>query len=171
MLSVAQSTRHVDRGVAEESLQRRVVRFDAGGDDHYDVASAFIKSIRGLTLMPPFTGSPECLNPVKILDSSPDAWSLPHRKTLGTPTLCAGCRHSGLPGHETIGMPECRINLAQATTYLASAAKSNASYVAVDAALADIRSQSVIPVPIAFARWPLCGGGATGAWSRLQVSA
>ncbi len=45
-------------------------------------------------------------------------------------------------------MPECRINLAQATTYLACAPKSNASYAAIDAAIADVRSNSLVPVPM-----------------------
>ncbi|HIK93876.1 MAG TPA: replication-associated recombination protein A, partial [Planctomycetes bacterium] len=47
VLSVAATTKKVDRTVAQESLQKRVIRFDPNGDDHYDVASAFIKSIRG----------------------------------------------------------------------------------------------------------------------------
>ena len=47
VLSVAATTKNVDRTVAQESLQKRVIRFDPNGDDHYDVASAFIKSIRG----------------------------------------------------------------------------------------------------------------------------
>ena len=49
---------------------------------------------------------------------------------------------------EFIGLPECRIPLAQAVTYIATAPKSNASYVAIDAALEDVRSQRVIPVPM-----------------------
>ena len=49
---------------------------------------------------------------------------------------------------ETIGMPECRINLSQATTYLACAPKSNAAYKAIDAALNDVRTQTVLPVPM-----------------------
>jgi putative ATPase len=49
---------------------------------------------------------------------------------------------------ETIGMPECRINLAQATTYLACCPKSNAAYAGIDAALADVRQNSVLPVPM-----------------------
>ena len=49
---------------------------------------------------------------------------------------------------ETIGMPECRITLAQATTYLACAPKSNAAYKAIEAALLDVRTNSVLPVPM-----------------------
>jgi putative ATPase len=49
---------------------------------------------------------------------------------------------------ETVGMPECRINLAQAVTFLACAQKSNAAYTAIDAALADVRQNSILPVPM-----------------------
>jgi putative ATPase len=149
VLSVAKTTRKVDRDVAQESMQRRVVRYDAGGDDHYDVASAFIKSIRGsdpdaalywLARMLEAGEDPRFIARRLVISASED---IGNADPLGLPIATAAFQAT-----ETIGMPECRINLAQATTYLACAPKSNASYLAIDAALADVRNQSILPVPM-----------------------
>lgn len=148
-LSVSRTTRHVDRAVAEESMQRRVVRFDPTGDDHYDVASAFIKSIRG--------SDPDAALYwlARMLESGEDPRFIARRLVIAASEDIGNADPMGLPiataayqATETIGMPECRINLAQATTYLACAPKSNASYVAIDAAIADVRSNSLVPVPM-----------------------
>lgn len=149
VLSVAQSGRPVDETIAQESLQRRVVRYDAGGDDHYDVASAFIKSIRGsdpdaalywLARMLEAGEDPRFIARRLVISASEDIGNAdPVAIMVATAAYQAT---------ETIGMPECRINLAQATTYLACAEKSNASYLAIDAALNDVRSKSVLPVPM-----------------------
>jgi putative ATPase len=149
VLSVAKTTRKVDRDVAQESMQRRVVRYDAAGDDHYDVASAFIKSIRGsdpdaalywLARMLEAGEDPRFIARRLVISASED---IGNADPLGLPIATAAYQAT-----ETIGMPECRINLAQATTYLACAPKSNASYLAIDAALADVRNQSILPVPM-----------------------
>lgn len=148
-LSVSRTTKHVDRAVAEESMQRRVVRFDPTGDDHYDVASAFIKSIRG--------SDPDAALYwlARMLESGEDPRFIARRLVIAASEDIGNADPMGLPiataayqATETIGMPECRINLAQATTYLACAPKSNASYVAIDAAIADVRSNSLVPVPM-----------------------
>ena len=148
-LSVSRTTRHVDRAVAEESMQRRVVRFDPTGDDHYDVASAFIKSIRG--------SDPDAALYwlARMLESGEDPRFIARRLVIAASEDIGNADPMGLPiataayqATETIGMPECRINLAQATTYLACAPKSNASYVAIDAAIVDVRSNSLVPVPM-----------------------
>lgn len=149
VLSVAKTTKQVDRDVAQESMQRRVVRYDAAGDDHYDVASAFIKSIRGsdpdaalywLARMLEAGEDPRFIARRLVISASED---IGNADPLGLPIATAAYQAT-----ETIGMPECRINLAQATTYLACAPKSNASYTAIDAALADVRNQSILPVPM-----------------------
>lgn len=148
-LSVASTTQHVDRQVAQESLQKRVIRFDPNGDDHYDVASAFIKSIRG--------SDPDASLYwlARMLESGEDPRFIARRLVISASEDIGNADPQGLliataafQATETIGMPECRINLAQATTYLACAPKSNASYTAIDAALHDVRTQSVLPVPM-----------------------
>jgi putative ATPase len=148
-LSVARTTKLVDRSVAEESMQRRVVRFDPSGDDHYDVASAFIKSIRG--------SDPDAALYwlARMLESGEDPRFIARRLVISASEDIGNADPMGLPiataawqATETIGMPECRINLAQATTYLACAQKSNASYAAIDAALADVRQNTLVPVPM-----------------------
>lgn len=149
VLSVEQTTKHVDVETARESLQKRVVRFDPGGDDHYDVASAFIKSIRG--------SDPDAALYwlARMLESGEDPRFIARRLVISASEDIGNADPQGLliatatfQATETIGMPECRINLAQATTYLACAPKSNAAYKAIDAALNDVRTQSVLPVPM-----------------------
>ena len=149
VLSVEQTTKHVDLEVAKESLQKRVVRFDPGGDDHYDVASAFIKSIRG--------SDPDAAIYwlARMLESGEDPRFIARRLVISASEDIGNADPTGLivataayQATETIGMPECRINLAQATTYLACAPKSNAACKAIDAALHDVRNQTVLPVPM-----------------------
>lgn len=148
VLSVAQTTSHVDVDVARESLQRRVLRFDPAGDDHYDLASAFIKSIRG--------SDPDAALYwlARMLEAGEDPRFIARRLMISASEDIGNADPMGLlvasaayQATETIGMPECRINLAQATTWLACAPKSNAAYRAVDAALEDVRNRSVLPVP------------------------
>ncbi|GAB5444756.1 MAG: replication-associated recombination protein A [Fuerstiella sp.] len=148
-LSVADGTRHVTLEVAQESLQKRVLRFDPSGDDHYDLASAFIKSIRG--------SDPDASLYwlARLLESGEDPRFIARRLVIAASEDIGNADPQGLliataafQATETIGMPECRINLAQATTYLACAHKSNASYTAIDAALDDVRNKTVLPVPM-----------------------
>ncbi len=149
VLSVSRTTRIVDATVAEESMQRRVLRFDPTGDDHYDVASAFIKSIRG--------SDPDAALYwlARLLESGEDPRFIARRLVIAASEDIGNADPMGLPiataawqATETIGMPECRINLAQATTYLACAPKSNASFLAIDAAIADVRQNTLVPVPM-----------------------
>ena len=149
VLSVAASTKVVDDEVARESVQQRILRYDPAGDDHYDVASAFIKSIRGsdpdaslywLARMLESGEDPRFIARRLVIAASEDIGNAdPQALLIATAAFQAT---------ETIGMPECRINLSQATTYLACCPKSNASCVAIDAALQDVRSQTVLPVPM-----------------------
>jgi putative ATPase len=149
VLSVAATTRVVDVAVAAESLQRRVIRFDPAGDDHYDLASALIKSLRGsdpdaslywLARMLESGEDPRFIARRLVIAASEDIGNADPRALL--------IATAAFQATETIGLPECRINLAQAVTYLACAPKSNASYTAIDAALDDVRHRTLVPVPV-----------------------
>jgi putative ATPase len=149
VLSVARTTKLVDQAVVEESLQRRVIRFDPTGDEHYDVASAFIKSIRG--------SDPDAALYwlARMLESGEDPRFIARRLVIAASEDIGNADPRALPlavaawqAVETVGMPECRINLAQAVTFLACAPKSNAAYAAIDAALADVRQNTILPVPM-----------------------
>lgn len=122
--------------------------FDKGGNRHYDVISAFIKSMRGsdpqaaihwLAVMIDGGEDPVFIARRLVIFASEDVGNAdPTALTLAT---------SALHSISQIGMPEARIILAQATTYLASTYKSNAAYLAIDEALEFVRSQATIHVP------------------------
>lgn len=122
--------------------------FDKGGNRHYDVISAFIKSMRGsdpqaaihwLAVMIDGGEDPVFIARRLVIFASEDVGNAdPTALTLAT---------SALHAIANIGMPEARIILAQATTYLASTYKSNAAYLAIDQALEYVRSQATIQVP------------------------
>lgn len=136
----------VDLLVAQESIQKKAVHY--GDDEHYDAASAFIKSIRGsdpdaaiywLARMLEAGEEPRFIARRIVIAASEDIGNA-DPQALVVAMAAANAT-------EFVGLPECRINLAQAVTYLATAPKSNASYIAVDAALDDVRSKRVLPVP------------------------
>ena len=122
--------------------------FDKGGNRHYDVISAFIKSMRGsdpqaaihwLAVMIDGGEDPVFIARRLVIFASEDVGNAdPTALTLAT---------SALHSISQIGMPEARIILAQATTYLASTYKSNAAYLAIDHALEFVRGQATINVP------------------------
>lgn len=138
-----------DLAVAQESIQKKAIVYDASGDQHYDVASAFIKSMRGsdpdaavywLARMLEAGEDPRFIARRIVIAASEDVGNAdPHALVLA---------NAAAEATDRVGMPECRIILAQAVTYLACAPKSNAAYVAIDAALEDVRQQRVIPVPV-----------------------
>ena len=134
--------------VVEECVQRKMVLYDKDEDGHYDTISAFIKSVRGsdphaavywLAKMLEAGEDPRFIARRLIILASEDIGNAdPRGLTVAVAAMQAV---------EFIGMPEARITLAQATTYLATAPKSNASYLAVDEALEDVRSGRVMAVP------------------------
>jgi putative ATPase len=134
--------------VVEECVQRKMVLYDKDEDGHYDTISAFIKSVRGsdphaavywLAKMLEAGEDPRFIARRLIILASEDIGNAdPRGLTLAVAAMQAV---------EFIGMPEGRIPLAQATTYLATAPKSNAAYLAVDEALADVRSGRALAVP------------------------
>jgi len=134
--------------VIQECVQRRQVNYDKSEDGHYDTISAFIKSIRGsdpdaaiywLGKMLVAGEDPRFIARRLVISASEDIGNAdPRGLTVAVAAMQAA---------EFVGMPECRINLAQATTYLASAPKSNASYNAVNEAMHDVETGAVQPVP------------------------
>ena len=134
--------------VIQECVQRRQVQYDKKEDGHYDTISAFIKSVRGsdpdaaiywLAKMLVAGEDPRFIARRLVILASEDIGNAdPRGLTLAV---------AAMQTVEFIGMPETRITLAQATTYLATAPKSNRSYEAVEAAMADVQSGAVQPVP------------------------
>lgn len=134
--------------VMEDCVQRKMVLYDKDEDGHYDTISAFIKSVRGsdphaalywLAKMLEAGEDPRFIARRLIILASEDIGNAdPRGLTVAVAAMQAV---------EFIGMPEARISLAQATTYLATAPKSNAAYLAVDEALEDVRSGRLLAVP------------------------
>lgn len=140
---------HVNLEVAAESIQRRAVRYDKSGDQHYDTISAFIKSIRG--------SDPDAALfwLARMIDAGEDPRFIARRLVISASEDVGNADPQALQvavaafqAVELIGMPEGRIILAQATIYLASAPKSNASYMGIGKALDAIRNGGSIEVPV-----------------------
>jgi putative ATPase len=139
-------TLNITLEVAEESIQQKVL--DYGADGHYDTISAFIKSMRG--------SDPDAALYwlAKMLCAGEDIRFIARRITIfasedigNADPRAITLATNAMQAVEMIGMPEARIILAQATTYCATAPKSNASYLGVDSALKDVRENRVQPVP------------------------
>jgi putative ATPase len=139
----------VDLRVAEESIQRKAIVYDGTGDEHYDAASAFIKSMRG--------SDPDAAIywMARMLEAGEDPRFIARRVVIcaaedvgNADPAALMLAASALQAVEFVGMPEARIPLAQAVTYIACAPKSNAAYLAIDKALQDVRENRTIPVPM-----------------------
>lgn len=138
----------VTREVAEDSIQKKVVVYDHDEEGHYDTISAFIKSVRGsdphaavywLAKMLYAGEDPRFIARRLVILASEDIGNAdPHGLPLAV---------SAMHASEFVGMPEARIILSQATTYLATAPKSNAAYAAVAKALADVEQGRTLEVP------------------------
>ena len=138
----------IDLATLEQAVDTAAVRYDRDGDQHYDVISAFIKSIRGsdadaalhyLARMIEAGEDPRFIARRLVVHASEDIG-------LADPTALLAAT-AAAQAVQLIGMPEARINLAQATVHLALAPKSNAIVTAIDAALADVRAGRAGPVP------------------------
>lgn len=134
--------------VAEESIQKKAIVYDADGDAHYDTASAFIKSIRG--------SDPDAALYwlAKMLQAGEDPRFIARRLVISASEdiglADSGALRVAVDAHhavEFIGMPEGRITLAHATVYLATAPKSNRAYAAIGKAMADIEQGRTLAVP------------------------
>ncbi|MCD8077954.1 MAG: replication-associated recombination protein A [Lachnospiraceae bacterium] len=139
---------HITVSVAEECIQRRNIRYDKDGDNHYDVISAFIKSMRGsdpdaavyyLARMIYAGEDPRFIARRIMICASEDVGMADPQ------AICVASAAAQIV--ERVGMPEGRIPLAEAAIYVATAPKSNASYLAIDAALEAVRDTPVQRVP------------------------
>jgi len=139
----------VDLEAVEAAVQHTAVRYDKDGDQHYDVISAFIKSVRGsdpdaalhyLARMIEAGEDPRFIARRLVILASEDV-GMADPTVLQTATAAA---HAVA----MIGMPEARIVLAQATVHAALAPKSNAVYKGIDAAIADVRAGRIGSVPL-----------------------
>ncbi|MFN0053141.1 MAG: replication-associated recombination protein A [Planctomycetales bacterium] len=149
VLSVSGSNQSVDLEVAQESIQKKQIQYDAQGDEHFDAASALIKSMRG--------SDPDAAIYwlARMLEAGEDPRFLARRIVIAAAEDVGNADPQALllasaaaQATELVGLPECRIPLAQAVTYIALAPKSNAAIKAIDAALDDVRTQRILPVPI-----------------------
>ncbi len=137
-----------DLALAEDSIQRKALVYDRDEDEHYDTASAFIKSMRG--------SDPDAALywMAKMLEGGEDPRFVARRIVLCAAEDVGNAAPNALvlataaqQAVEFVGMPEAKIPLAQAVTYIACAPKSNASYAAIAAAEEDVREGRTLPVP------------------------
>jgi putative ATPase len=139
---------HITLPIAEECVQKRALVHDKSGDQHYDIASAFIKSLRGgdpdaalywMARLLAAGDDPRFIARRLIILASEDVGNADPRALL--------IAHAALAAVEFVGMPEGRIPLAQAAVYLACAPKSNASYLAVEKAISEVERGVAREVP------------------------
>jgi putative ATPase len=141
--------RQITLDVAEESIQHRAMRFDKNGDNHYDIISAFIKSMRGsdpdaalywLAVLLESGEDPRFIIRRIIVHASEDVG-------LADPMVMLQA-HAAANALEWLGMPEARIPMAQAVLAIATAPKSNSAYEAINRALDYVRTHPTGEVPI-----------------------
>lgn len=139
---------YIDLNVAQECIQKRALNYDKTGDNHYDTISAFIKSMRGsdpdaaiyyLAKMIYAGEDPKFIARRIVICASEDVGNAdPHALQIAV---------SAAQAVDFIGMPESRIVLAQAATYIASAPKSNSSIIAIDNAMNDVKNIQIKTIP------------------------
>lgn len=138
----------VNLPVAEESIQRKAIVYDGVGDEHYDAASAFIKSMRG--------SDPDAAVYwlARMLEAGEDPRFIARRVAIcaaedvgNADPMALVLANAAAQVTMLVGMPECQLPLSQAVTYIATAPKSNAAAVAVWTAGKDVREGRTIPVP------------------------
>ncbi|MFN0012221.1 MAG: replication-associated recombination protein A [Phycisphaerales bacterium] len=138
----------IDRQAAEDSIQQKLSVYDGTGDEHYDAASAMIKSLRA--------SDPDAALYwiARMLEGGEDPRFIARRMAIlasedigNADPRAIMVAEAAWSLVERIGLPEARITLAQCATYLALAPKSNASYIAIDEALKDVREGRTVAVP------------------------
>jgi len=146
---IEEDNREITLEIAQEALQKKALLYDKAGEEHYNVISAFIKSLRGsdpdaslywLARMLEAGEDPLFILRRMIVMASEDIGNADPRALQ----IAVAAMQAFL----IIGMPEGRIIMGQAVTYLATAPKSNASYVGINAALAEVRVSGAHPVPL-----------------------
>ena len=137
-----------DLALAQDSIQRKVLDFDPTGDSHYDLASAFIKSLRG--------SDPQAATYwlARMLESGEDPRFIARRLVIfasedigNADPMALLIANGAWDAVERVGLPECVLNLSHAVCYLATAPKSNACTVAIGAAQKDVKEGRTLPVP------------------------
>ena len=140
---------HIDMAVAQECIQKRAVRNDKNGDNHYDTISAFIKSMRG--------SDPDAAvyYLARMLYAGEDIKFIARRIMICAAEDVGNADPQALvvavnaaQAAERIGIPEANIILSQAVTYVATAPKSNAACMAVQKAMEAVRNERTMPVPV-----------------------
>jgi putative ATPase len=138
----------LSKDLIRDSIQKRAIQYDASGDEHYDCASALIKSIRGSD---PDAGIYWL---ARMLEGGEDIRFLCRRLVILASEDIGNADPQALPltvacmqACEFVGLPECQLTLSQTVTYLACAPKSNSATTAIGAARSDIKNGRVIPVP------------------------
>ncbi|MCR5219521.1 MAG: replication-associated recombination protein A [bacterium] len=133
----------------QNALQDKPLLYDKGGEEHYNVISAFIKSMRGSSP----DGALYWL--ARLLEAGEDPLFIARRMVIlasedigNADPRALQVAIATMQAVQFVGLPEGRINLAQAATYLAAAPKSNASYMGLEKALKDVRCSGALPVPL-----------------------
>jgi putative ATPase len=139
----------LDTATVEEAAQRKLVLYDKGADAHYDVISAFIKSLRGsdpdaalyyLAVMLTGGEDPKFIARRLVIFASEDIGNADPRALDVAVAVSRAV--------EFVGLPECRINLAHGVTYLSCAPKSNASYAGLEAAMTEVKEHGAQAPPV-----------------------
>jgi len=139
----------IDLSEVQEALQKKTLRYDKAGEEHYNVISAFIKSLRG--------SDPDAALywMMRMIEAGEDPLFIARRMIIFASEDIGNADPQALQvavaakdAVHFVGLPEGQIPLAQAVTYLATAPKSNASYKAMLAAASDVQAQGALPVPL-----------------------
>ena len=163
VLAGAKKVARLDAATVEEAAQRKLVLYDKDADAHYDVISAFIKSLRGsdpdaalyyLAVMLTGGEDPKFIARRLVIFASEDIGNADPRALEVAVAVSRAV--------EFVGLPECRINLAHGVTYLSCAPKSNASYVAISAALEEVEQHGALSPPRFLRSTGYRGAGALG---------
>jgi putative ATPase len=148
-LARSRRTPALDVALCEEAAQQRALRYDKAGEEHYNVISAFIKSLRG--------GDPDAALywMMRMLEAGEDPLFIARRMVIFAAEDVGNAEPQALQvavaakdAVHFVGLPEGRIPLAQAATFLATCPKSNAAYRAMLAAAEDVKRSGVLPVPL-----------------------
>lgn len=139
----------ITNDIVTSTLQENIALYDKGGEQHYDIISAFIKSIRGsdpnaaVYWLARMLEGGEDIKFIarRLLISASEDIGLANPNAL---LLAQSCFNAV----SVIGMPEARIILSETTIYLATSPKSNSAYLAIDAALAEVKKSGMLPVPL-----------------------
>jgi putative ATPase len=139
----------ISMDTVQEALQKKALLYDKGGEEHYNVISAFIKSLRG--------SDPDAALYwlARMLEAGEDPLFILRRMIVlasedigNADPRALQVAVAALQAFQFVGLPEGRIILGQAVTYLATAPKSNASYAGIDAAMSEVRKSGALPVPM-----------------------